>query len=250
MSGCAGGSTSTSDGSASTDLSGLTNTTATTPDTSTDASGSGATAASSTDTSSSSTASASSGEGAGSYSHADDSGFCSSHQCIANFPNGNGYVVQCVDGEWSHSGGLSGACSHHGGEGGTPAPAGGPAPLSDSSSSRSSDPPVGSSVTSNLPNQCDPNISTSANVTCGFAENAFYEYYKASGGDSSQSKTVQVWSPTTKQYYSVDCSSSGDAVDCTLGSGDDIRLTASGLSAYSSAQASSYAQSHELGPNG
>jgi hypothetical protein len=25
--------------------------------------------------------------------------------------------VQCTDGEWSHSGGLSGACSDHGGEG-------------------------------------------------------------------------------------------------------------------------------------
>lgn len=56
-------------------------------------------------------------EVAGSYSHADDAGFCSTNQCIANFPNGNGYIVQCADGEWSHSGGLSGACSDHGGEG-------------------------------------------------------------------------------------------------------------------------------------
>jgi hypothetical protein len=57
-------------------------------------------------------------EGPGSYSHAGDTQFCStgSHVCIPNFPNGNGYVVQCVDGEWSHSGGLSGACSDHGGE--------------------------------------------------------------------------------------------------------------------------------------
>jgi hypothetical protein len=43
-------------------------------------------------------------------------GFCSTHQCTGNFSNGNGYVVQCEDGEWSHSGGLSGACSYHGGE--------------------------------------------------------------------------------------------------------------------------------------
>ena len=56
-------------------------------------------------------------EGAGSFSHATDAQFCSTHTCIETFPNGNGYIVQCVDGEWSHSGGLSGACSDHGGEG-------------------------------------------------------------------------------------------------------------------------------------
>jgi hypothetical protein len=42
--------------------------------------------------------------------------FCSTHECIPNFDNGNGYIVQCADGEWSHSGGLQGACSYHGGE--------------------------------------------------------------------------------------------------------------------------------------
>jgi hypothetical protein len=57
-----------------------------------------------------------SAEGPGSFTHAGDTQFCSSHSCIPNFPNGNGSVVQCVDGEWSHSGGLSGGCSDHGGE--------------------------------------------------------------------------------------------------------------------------------------
>ena len=55
-------------------------------------------------------------EGPGSTSHATDPQFCSTHSCITNFPNGNGTIVQCNDGEWSHSGGLSGACSYHGGE--------------------------------------------------------------------------------------------------------------------------------------
>jgi hypothetical protein len=55
-------------------------------------------------------------EGPGSFDHAGDAEFCSTHGCIENFPNGNGYVVQCADGEWSHSGGLSGVCSDHGGE--------------------------------------------------------------------------------------------------------------------------------------
>jgi hypothetical protein len=42
--------------------------------------------------------------------------FCSSHDCIESFDEGQGYIVKCEDGEWSHSGGLPGACSWHGGE--------------------------------------------------------------------------------------------------------------------------------------
>jgi hypothetical protein len=43
--------------------------------------------------------------------------FCTYFSCIANFPNGIGYVVQCVDGDFSKSGGRRGACSYHDGEG-------------------------------------------------------------------------------------------------------------------------------------
>jgi hypothetical protein len=55
------------------------------------------------------------GEGPGSRSHAGDAQFCSTHSCIGNFPAGRGTVVQCADGEWSHSGGLEGVCTDHGG---------------------------------------------------------------------------------------------------------------------------------------
>lgn len=55
-------------------------------------------------------------EGPGSATHAEDEVFCSAHECIPNFSNGHGTVVECADGEWSHSGGVSGACSDHGGE--------------------------------------------------------------------------------------------------------------------------------------
>jgi hypothetical protein len=47
---------------------------------------------------------------------ASDLDFCSTHECINNFDNGVGYIVQCADGMWSHSGGRPGACSYHGGE--------------------------------------------------------------------------------------------------------------------------------------
>jgi hypothetical protein len=46
-----------------------------------------------------------------------NAGFCSTHSCIPSFYSGGGTIVQCADGEWSHSGGLSGACADHGGEG-------------------------------------------------------------------------------------------------------------------------------------
>ena len=36
---------------------------------------------------------------------------------IPNYENGRGYRVQCADGTYSHSGGIQGACSHHGGIG-------------------------------------------------------------------------------------------------------------------------------------
>jgi hypothetical protein len=42
-------------------------------------------------------------------------GFCSTHRCVASFSAGRGSIVQCADGQYSHSGGLPGVCSRHGG---------------------------------------------------------------------------------------------------------------------------------------
>jgi hypothetical protein len=62
--------------------------------------------------------SASSGSGLSSDSGVSSGGdFCSTHTCIGDWDNASGYIVQCSDGTWSHSGGASGACSWHGGEG-------------------------------------------------------------------------------------------------------------------------------------
>ena len=44
------------------------------------------------------------------------SNFCSYFPCIPSFWNQtNGYVELCTDGEYSHSGGVRGSCSYHGG---------------------------------------------------------------------------------------------------------------------------------------
>ncbi len=52
----------------------------------------------------------------GSTSHAGDTKFCEEHHCIGEFTTEDGTVVECSDGTFSHAGGLSGACSDHGGE--------------------------------------------------------------------------------------------------------------------------------------
>jgi hypothetical protein len=55
-------------------------------------------------------------EGVGSSSHDTDAQFCAMNQCIGAFTTEPGTIVQCADGTYSHSGGISGACSRHGGE--------------------------------------------------------------------------------------------------------------------------------------
>jgi len=45
------------------------------------------------------------------------SSFCAYFNCIRSFSKStNGYVDECSDGTYSHSGGRQGACSYHGGE--------------------------------------------------------------------------------------------------------------------------------------
>lgn len=151
--------------------------------------------------------------------------FCDSHDCIPNYANGSGYVVQCNDGTWSHSGGRRGACSDHGGE------------SSGSPSASSAGTPAGYT-------QCDQHIAAAAATTdCPFAENTFYEYW-AHQGDSSFS----VYSPNTGTSFSVHCSSNGGQVDCSTDQGGDVQFSQSSVDSYTSSQAASYAATHQLAP--
>jgi hypothetical protein len=54
----------------------------------------------------------------GNYIYSPVSDFCTAgyFSCIANFPNGKGYVEECNDGMYSKSGGRSGSCSDHKGD--------------------------------------------------------------------------------------------------------------------------------------
>lgn len=54
--------------------------------------------------------------GRGSFIGSPPADFCDYFDCIASFwENTRGYVMQCEDHTYSHSGGRSGSCSHHGG---------------------------------------------------------------------------------------------------------------------------------------
>lgn len=54
--------------------------------------------------------------GVGGFVTSPASGVCDYFDCIDNFWNGRGYMVECNDGTYSMSGGIRGACSYHGGE--------------------------------------------------------------------------------------------------------------------------------------
>lgn len=101
-----------------------------------------------------------------------------------------------------------------------------------------------------LPNRCDANISSTSDVSCRFAENTFYEYWKTTGGDPSQQPTLQAWSPADQQYYTQNCSSGDGVVDCVHSGGSDVRFNQSAVGAYTSSEASYYAAHSDLGPNG
>jgi hypothetical protein len=53
----------------------------------------------------------------GSLIYTPAAGVCGYFNCIDNFGNGSGYMVECNDGMYSMSGGRRGACSYHSGEG-------------------------------------------------------------------------------------------------------------------------------------
>ncbi|MBS2966338.1 hypothetical protein KGA66_25050 [Actinocrinis puniceicyclus] len=53
--------------------------------------------------------------GRGGYIYSPAGGVCDYFDCINNFGNGTGYMVECNDGTYSMSGGKRGVCSYHGG---------------------------------------------------------------------------------------------------------------------------------------
>jgi hypothetical protein len=178
------------------------------------------------------------------------SGPCDGHPCIGDWQKEaakGGTAVQCNDGTWSHAGGLSGACSDHGGESSGRSASGANAPPPSAGGS----PGYG---VQDLAVQCGYGVAGSSQMTCGFAENAFYEYWSASRADPNQSETINVWSALSNQSYALSCSAGDGVVDCTGTNRNGVRLdarfTQAAISAYTSSEAAAYAASGKLGPAG
>jgi hypothetical protein len=176
-------------------------------------------------------------------------GPCDGNPCIGDWQKeaaDGGTVVECSDGTWSHAGGLRGACSHHGGESAGPA-------ASDAANQTASASGPGAGL-QGFPVQCGYGVAGSAGVTCTFANSAFYEYWKASGDDPSQSRSISVWSAEGQQSYELFCTPGDGVVDCTGENSSGVTLDAafvqSAITAYTDQQAAAYAASGKLGPNG
>lgn len=91
--------------------------------------------------------------------------------------------------------------------------------------------------------QCDANISVKASTTtCGFAQNAFYEYWT-----SGQASDIQVYSPATKQVFATHCTVTAGIVRCTTHDRGAVRFSVAAIDRYDQDQADAYAASHDLG---
>jgi hypothetical protein len=182
-------------------------------------------------------------------SSAGSGGPCDGNPCIGDWQKeaaAGGSVVQCNDGTWSHAGGLSGACSHHGGESAVQGTTSG---VVQTTSPATSGPSYG---VQDLPVQCGAGVAGSSGVTCAFAENAFYEYWQASGGDATAAVSITVWGSLGKQFYPLSCNAGDGVVDCTgtnsTGVSLDARFSQDAVSAYTSTEANAYSASGKLGP--
>jgi hypothetical protein len=105
-----------------------------------------------------------------------------------------------------------------------------------------------------LPSQCGYGVAGSAGVSCPFAENAFYEYWSATGGNPTLPADISAWSAEGQTYYALTCGSGDGVVDCTgtnsTGVFLDARFTQASVAAYTQSQADTYAASGKPGPNG
>jgi hypothetical protein len=113
---------------------------------------------------------------------------------------------------------------------------------------------VPSSGVQSLPTQCGYGVAGSAGVSCPFAENAFYEYWNATGGNPTYSASISAWSAEGQSYYPLSCGSGDGVVDCTGTNASgvflDARFTQAAVLAYTQNQAAAYAASGKPGPNG
>jgi hypothetical protein len=91
---------------------------------------------------------------------------------------------------------------------------------------------------------CDPNVAVvRPHTSCGFAQNAFYEYWV-----SGYATTLRVYSPALGASLTTRCTKGTATATCRTGDGGRVRFALAALAAYSSDQATAYAPTHDVGP--
>jgi hypothetical protein len=89
---------------------------------------------------------------------------------------------------------------------------------------------------------CGGGIEARAGTTsCDFAQNVFYEFYKA-----SPQRQFPVYSPATGKEYQMQCLGKS-TVTCSGGTNAEVRFPMSAVLAYTTADANAYANSHDVG---
>jgi hypothetical protein len=92
--------------------------------------------------------------------------------------------------------------------------------------------------------RCDANIAAKrGTTTCGFATNAFYEYWK-----SAKASDIKAFSPASNRIFATQCTAAAGEVECTTSDGGVVRFSQAAVDRYSKAQADAYAADHELAP--
>jgi hypothetical protein len=141
-------------------------------------------------------------------------------------------VVNTEAGPWTVAIGLPTA----------PAPSGSPS-ASSADGSGSPVSPASDQASGGGSTQCDSNISVIGGE-CRFAENTFYEYWR-----SQDAGTLSVYSPADQTSYPVACNDAGSEIQCTAtDQGAVVSFSRSSVGAYTQSEASSYADSHNVGP--
>lgn len=92
--------------------------------------------------------------------------------------------------------------------------------------------------------RCDANVSAKTpTTTCGFASNAFYEYWT-----SGKAERIRAYSPATHRVFSARCTGHGDSVECATSDGGVARFARAAIDRYTQEQADAYAAGHDVGP--
>jgi hypothetical protein len=101
--------------------------------------------------------------------------------------------------------------------------------------------------------QCDQNIqavgSTASKApACVLAENAFYEYYRASL--TAPPAAVNAWDPTTGIYIAMQCTTAKGEVTCTAPDRPAAMFPLTAIKQYTPALAKRFTTGRNLGPSG